>query len=171
MVSEDRICVGAFAGAFGVRGEVRLKSFCTEPEDITTYGPLWTEDGGTSFEIAIERPGKNEFIASVVGVRTKEAADALKGTRLYADRDALPSLPDDEFYHVDLIGLTVQDAGGREVGKVVSVQNHGAGDLLEISGPGMKTPALLPFTLANVPTVDLTAARVVIDPPEGVLPE
>ena len=43
-MSEDRICVGAFAGAFGVRGEVRLKSFCTEPEDITTYGPLWTED-------------------------------------------------------------------------------------------------------------------------------
>ena len=48
-MSEDRICVGAFAGSFGVGGEVRVKSFCAEPEDIETYGTLWTEDGARSF--------------------------------------------------------------------------------------------------------------------------
>lgn len=104
-------------------------------------------------------------------MNTKEDADALRGTQLYADRDALPSLPDDEFYHTDLIGLAVFDSGGRELGRVTAVHNHGAGDLLEVSGPGLKTPALIPFTREAVPTVDLTAGRIISDPPEGIFPE
>ncbi|MEJ2003130.1 MAG: ribosome maturation factor RimM [Maritimibacter sp.] len=167
-MSEKRICVGAFAGAFGVKGEVRLKSFCADPED---YGALYTEDGSASYEVEITRAVKNGFSANVSGVRTKEEADALKGVRLFADRDALPSLPDDEFYHTDLIGLEVFDAGGKALGKVSSVENHGAGDLLEITGPGLQNPALLPFTHAAVPTVDLTAGRIIADPPEGIFPE
>lgn len=170
-MSEERICVGAFSGSFGVHGEVRLKSFCATPEDIATYGPLWAEDGVRRFELSITRAVKNGFAARVEGVSSKEDADALRGLRLYADRDALPSLPDDEFYHADLVGLTVLDAGGATRGRVSAVHNHGAGDLLEITGPGLKAPVLLPFTLANVPTVDLAAGRVVIDPPDGAFPE
>lgn len=167
-MSDERICVGAFAGSFGVQGEVRLKSFCADPEAIETYGPLTTEDGTGSYEVQITRAVKNGFSARVSGVRTKEEADALKGVRLFAGRAALPNLPDDEFYHADLIGLAVFDAGGAALGSVTAVHNHGAGDLLEITGPGMKTPALLPFTQAAVPTVDLTAGRIVVDPPEGI---
>ena len=170
-MSETRICVGAIAGAFGVNGEVRLKSFTAEPEAIAGYGPLWTEDGAQSFTVEITRPVKNGFAARLGGVASKEAADALRGTRLFADRDALPSLPDDEFYHADLIGLAVHDTGGHLLGRVTAVHNHGAGDLLEISGKGSKTPALLPFTRTAVPTVDLTAGRIVADPPEGVFPD
>lgn len=167
----DRICVGAIAGAFGVHGETRLKSFTADPEAIADYGPLYTEDGSQSFEITLTRPVKQGFAAHLSGVTTKEQADALKGLRLYADRDRLPSLPDDEFYHADLIGLPVYDTGGAELGRVKTVQNHGAGDLLEIHGPGLKATVLLPFTLANVPTVDLAAGRIVADPPEGLFPE
>ncbi len=170
-MNDERICVGVIAGAFGVKGEVRLKSFCAEPEDIATYGPLWTEDDSRSFTVEIARPVKNGFAAMVSGVATKEAADALRGTRLFADRAALPSLPDDEYYHADLIGLDVVDTGGAALGRVTAVHNHGAGDLLEIAGPGLKNPALLPFTRAAVPTVDLAARRIVADPPEGVFPE
>lgn len=164
----DRVCVGTVAGAFGVRGEVRLKSFCAEPTDIAAYGPLTTEDGSRSFEITLTRPVKSGFAARLSGVPTKEAADALRGTRLYAPRDALPSLPDDEFYHADLIGLTALDTGGATLGKVAAVLNHGAGDLLELRGPGLKGSVLVPFTRAAVPTVDLATGRVIIDPPEGL---
>ena len=170
-MSEDRICVGAIAGAFGVKGEVRLKSFTAEPEAIADYAPLTTEDGARSFAVEIIGPVKNGFAARLTGVATKEEADALRGVRLFAPRAALPALPDDEFYHADLIGLAVVDPGGRTLGTVTAVHNHGAGDLLEISGPDLKTPALLPFTRAAVPTVDLTAGRIVADPPEGVFPE
>lgn len=165
-MATDRICVGAISGAFGIKGEVRLKSFCAEPEAIAAYAPLWTEDGGRSFAVTITRSIPGGLAARLSGVATKEAADALRGTSLFADRSKLPNLPDDEFYHADLIGLDVLDTGGAKIGTVRAVFNHGAGDILEIFAPGRKTALLLPFTRAIVPTVDLTAGRIIVDPPE-----
>lgn len=166
-MGENRICVGVFAGAFGVRGDVRLKSFCAEPDAIASYGPLSSEDGTRAFSIHLVQPIKQGFAVRVAGVSTREEADALSGTRLFVPRETLPSLPDDEFYHTDLIGLDVFDTGGERLGKVGAVYNHGAGDVIEIEG---KTkPILLPFTRAAVPTVDLEAGRIIADPPEGVL--
>lgn len=165
---KEQVCVGALAGAFGVRGEVRLKSFCVPPEAIADYGPLSTEKGDKSFEVTITGQVNNGLSARLSGVNSKEAADALRGIRLFVNRDALPSLPDDEFYHADLIGLAAFDAGGEKLGRIKAVLNHGAGDLLELDcGPG-KSSVLVPFTLAIVPTVDLSAGHVVIDVPEGL---
>jgi 16S rRNA processing protein RimM len=161
----DRIVVGAVAGAFGVKGEVRLKSFCAEPEDIASYSPLHGEDG-TEYTVKITRQVKGGFAARLSGIRFKDQADALKGTKLYADRDLLPKLPDDEYYYADLIGLEVLDTGGERLGKIAAVQNHGAGDIIEVRGPALKSALLLPFTQEVVPTVDLNASRVIVDPPE-----
>jgi 16S rRNA processing protein RimM len=167
MSNPDRVCVGAIAGSFGVKGEVRLKSFCTEPEAIAAYGPLWTEDGSRSFKVTLTRPVAGGLGARLSGVATKEEADALKGTSLYVGREKLPSLGDDEFYHADLIGLEVMDTGGAPLGTLRAIHNHGAGDLLEVLGPGMKSALLLPFTRAVVPTVDLAARRIIVDLPES----
>lgn len=164
----DRVCVGAIAGSFGVKGEVRLKSFCADPEAIATYGALSDEAGVQSWTIKITRPVKGGFAARLGGVIRKEDADALRGTRLYAPRAALPDLDDDEYYYTDLIGLDVMDTGGVFLGRVKSVLNHGASDLLEVAAPGQKQPVLLPFTQANVPTVDLGKGLVVADPPAGL---
>lgn len=159
----DRICVGAIAGSFGVRGEVRLKSFCADPAAIADYGPVSTEDG-RSFKISLTRPVSGGLGARLSGVATKEEADALRGTRLYVSRERLPALGDDEFYHSDLIGLEVRDTGGALLGKVIAVHNHGADDIIEVQGKGESL--LLPFTRAVVPTVDLATGRIVADPPE-----
>ncbi|GGB88878.1 ribosome maturation factor RimM [Marivita lacus] len=164
----EKICVGAIAGAFGVRGEVRLKSFTAIPEDIASYAPLESEDGTRSFSVKVTRQVKNGLAARLSGITTKEEADALRGTQLFVPRDRLPSLPDDEFYHTDLIGLEVTDTGGAPLGKVLSVINNGADDLLELSAPGQKQTVLLPFNKAVVPTVDLAHGRIVADPPEGL---
>ena len=167
-MSQDRICVGAITGAFGVAGEVRLKSFCAEPTAIADYGPLSTKDGARSFTVKLTRPVSGGLGARLSGVKTKEEADALRGTELYVDRARLPKLPDDEFYHSDLIGLEAVDTGGVVLGRVVAVHNHGAGDILEIGGAGRKSALMLPFTLAAVPAVDLGAGRIVVDLPEGL---
>ena len=158
----DRVCVGAIAGAFGVKGEVRLKSFTTEPNDIVTYSPLWTEDGTRSFAVRLTRPVTGGLGVRLSGVETREDAEALKGVTLWADRDKLPSLPDDEFYHADLIGLEVLDTGGKLLGRVKAIYDHGAGDILEVTGA---QTLLLPFTREIVPTVDLAAGRIIVDPP------
>jgi len=159
----ELICVGAIAGAFGVRGEARIKSFCAEPAAIAGYCPLVTEDG-RSFDLTITRSVKEGFAARLSGVATCEDAEALKGTRLYAPRERLPALPDDEFYHADLIGLSVVDTGGADLGKVRAVHDFGAGDMLDVVG-GAK-PLMLPFTHAVVPTVDMAAGRLVVDTEE-----
>lgn len=168
MSQPDRICVGAIAGAFGVAGELRLKSYCAEPTAIADYGPLFTEDGSRSFGVTLTRPVAGGLGARLTGVRTKEEADALKGVQLYADRARLPRLPDDEFYHADLIGLEVRDTGGAVLGTLRAIHNHGAGDILEVFGPGRKTALMVPFTLAAVPTVDLASGRIIVDLPEGL---
>jgi 16S rRNA processing protein RimM len=167
-MTDGRICVGAISGAFGVKGDVRLKSFCAEPSAMATYGPLWSEDGARSFTVRITGTVPGGLAGRLSGVATKEQADALRGTPLYADRARLPHLPDDEFYHADLIGLVVSDPGGARLGTVRAVHNHGAGDILEIHDPGRKSALLLPFTKIIFPTVDLTAGRIVADPPTEV---
>ncbi len=162
----DLICIGAIAGSFGVSGEVRLKSFCSEPTDIASYGPLSTEDGSRQFQITLTRPVSGGLGARIEGVKTKEQADALRGTSLYVARNRLPGLPDDEFYHADLIGLSAYDPGGELIGKVTAIYNHGAGDIVEISPVRHKSALLLPFTTAIVPNVDLAAGRVVVNLPD-----
>lgn len=164
----DKVCVGAITGSFGVRGEARVKSFCAEPAALGDYGPLSDETGARSFALTITRPLNGGFAVRLSGVKTKEAADALKGTRLYAARDALPALPDDEFYQADLIGLAVVDTGGADRGQVHAVLNHGAADLLEVRRTGESGTTLVPFTKEIVPTVDLSSGRIVVDPPEGL---
>ena len=164
----DLIAVGTISGAYGVRGEVRIKSFCAVPEDIEGYSPLATDEGRV-IHLSILRPIKNGFVVRIAEISTKEHADEMKGTVLYARREQLPSLPDDEFYHTDLMGLDVFDTGGNSLGKVKAVQNHGATDLLELHLPGRTQTVLLPFTREIVPTVDLDAGRIVADPPEGLI--
>ncbi len=170
MANDKKICVGAIMGAFGVKGEVRLKSFCTTPADIDGYGLLSNEDGSQSFDLTLTRPVKTGFAAKIKGIRYKDQADALRGVRLFVDRDVFPALPDDEFYHSDLVGLQMVDTGGEIIGRIKAVLNHGAGDILEVTGKDIKGSLLVPFTLAVVPTVDLAAKRVIADLPYGLRP-
>jgi 16S rRNA processing protein RimM len=163
----DRVIVGMIGGSFGVKGEVRLKSFCADPMAIADYTPLYTEHGDSIAQVLTGQL-KGGFTARLSGVVTKEDADALRNIALYADRAAMPSLPDDEYYYADLIGLAVLDTGGSKLGQVKSVVDHGAGALLELHVPGQSDTVLLPFTQAAVPTVDLAAGRIIADPPAGL---
>ena len=164
---KDHVCLGAVTGSYGVRGEARVKSFCAEPSAIGDYGPL-VDDSGRRYDLTVVRPVKGGYAVRLTGVTQKEAADTLRGQRLWVPRAALPALPEDEFYHSDLVGLDAVDTGGAVLGRVHAVHDHGAGDLLELRPRGAAA-VLVPFTQAIVPTVDLTARRLVIDAPEGLL--
>ena len=167
-MSDDKIVVGTLSGSFGVHGDVRLQSFCADPQAIADYTPLTRSDGTEIATIVIKGQTKGALIARIDGITTKEQADGLRGTELFATRDQLPNLPDDEFYHTDLVGLMTFDTGGTELGRVKAVQTNGSDDLLEIISPTQKDTVLVPFTQAIVPTVDLAAGRIVLDPPNGL---
>jgi 16S rRNA processing protein RimM len=101
-------------------------------------------------------------------VTTREGAEALARTKLYIARALLPEREADEWYHADLIGLTAIGQDGIEIGKVVAVQNFGAGDLIEIAPAAGGATVLIPFTRDTVPDVDVEGGRLTLDPPEGL---
>ncbi|MBL4852619.1 MAG: 16S rRNA processing protein RimM [Robiginitomaculum sp.] len=162
MTKNPLICVAVCAGAFGVRGEIKVKSFTDEPKDCFAYGLLRGEAGNIFLSITAHRPVKNGFAVFADKVKTREQAQALSGTKLYVYRNDMPDPDEDEFYFEDLIGLEVKTADGKRMGKILAVHNHGAGDLLEISGTKDTPEFYHPFTKKAVPKVDIKARRVVI---------
>ncbi len=168
----DLVLVGAVAGAFGVRGEVRVKSFTATPEDLFDYAPFRDEQGEVVLTVQSWRHLKDGFAAYTHEATSREDAARLKSTRLYARRDVLPDLEDDEFYHADLIGMAVRDLENAPLGVVRAVHNFGATDLLEIANtPGASAAWYLPFTKALAPHVDLTRREIVADPPPDFIPK
>jgi 16S rRNA processing protein RimM len=169
-LTDDLVLVGAIAGAFGVQGEVRLRSFTAEPDAIVDYAPFFHEDGRVALTPTSWRPIKDGIAVIAAEVATREDAMALRNTKLYVPRAALPPAEEDEFYHVDLIGLSVEALDGAPLGKVRSVI-PGPQDLLDIEGtPGAKSSWFLPFTKALVPVVDLAGKRLVAEVPLGLIP-
>src|SRR4051812_11182817 len=115
---KQMILLGAIAGVHGVRGEVKVKSFTADPLAIATYGPLY-DDQGRKFDLKLTQKAAKDaiVIAKIGGIADRNAAEALKGMRLYAPREVLPAIDDaDEFYAIDLIGLAVEDRSGRKLG-------------------------------------------------------
>ncbi|MBK20124.1 MAG: 16S rRNA processing protein RimM [Rhodospirillaceae bacterium] len=164
----NRICVGRIAGAHGVQGLIRINSYTEEPMDVAAYGPVTDEDGERMFELEAKRMAKTQVLARIKGVTDRNAAEALRGLRLYVSRDVLPPASDDEFYWEDLVGLSAKTVDGKSLGKVLSVQEFGAGAMLEI-GKRRGGSTLVPFTQEVVPSVDIDAGNLIIDPPAGLL--
>lgn len=163
-MSSDRVCLGAFAGAHGVRGEALIKAFTDDAASIADYGPVETEDQDRSFTLKFIRETKPGFaLVRSPDIKTREDAIALKGVRLYVARDALPAPEADEFYLIDLVGLAARFSDGRPAGGIKAVHDFGAGDLLEITNvPDVKGPRLIPFTREAVPDVNLKEGYIVV---------
>ncbi len=162
--ANTRVCLGAFAGAHGVKGHAKIKTFTESPEGVAAYGPVATEDGARSFTLKIVKILADGFvIASAPEIKSREDAQALKGVSLYVNRDVLPAPEEDEFYLNDLVGLKAFDDTGAPMGVVKAVYNFGAGDLLELGAiPGVKGVRLVPFTKEAVPAVSLAQRRVTV---------
>lgn len=154
------VLIGRVAGAFGVRGEVRIAAFGDDPKALLTYRDLKRRDGSPAFTLLSGRAAKGDLIATTEPLMVKEAIDALRGLDLYVDRDRLPPPEEDEFYLTDLIGLRVQTPDGEALGAVKAVQNFGAGDILEIEPEGGEA-FYLPFTRDAVPEVRLSEGLIV----------
>lgn len=162
--AKKRVCLGAIAGAHGVKGEVKIKTFTATPEAVAAYGPVETEDGGRRFTLTVIRALKGGLLlARAPEIKSREEAQALKGARLYVDRDKLPATAEDEFYFDDLVGLAAFDETGAALGVVAAVYNFGAGDMIELKGvPGVDGARLVVFTRQNVPAVDVDGGKIVV---------
>jgi 16S rRNA processing protein RimM len=164
---QDRVLLGEIGAAQGLKGEVRLRSYTQDPAAIAGYGALEDEQG-RAIEIEHVRVTPKALIARIKGITTREGAEALVHTKLYIDRARLPAREEDEWYHLDLIGLAAIGQDGVEIGTVVALHNFGAGDIVEIKPAGGGSTVLVPFTHDTVPEVDVEGGRLTVVPPEGL---
>lgn len=177
----DSLEVGYVAGSHGVRGTVRIHLHASESTAVEAGRTLiLCREGEPERRCVVDSvavvPGKaNRLRVELEGVRGRDAADALRGYTVKVQRDELPPLADDEFYLVDAIGLPVErdHNGARQaLGTIVGVTTNGAQDLYEVRwrGPnGRNQEWLLPILPHTI--VELSAERVVVDLPLGLLPE
>lgn len=162
MNTENRVCLGAIVGVHGIKGEVKVKSFTEIDRDIDKYGVLENEDASKKFTIKVVGHSKELLRVKVQGCDDRNAAEILVGNGLYVSRSLLPELPEEEFYHADLIGLDAQNSAGEVIGKVNGIYNFGAGDLLEVK---MVSGALemVPFTKQYVPVVNIKDGFIIVE--------
>lgn len=153
-VAAAAVTLGAVIGAHGVAGEVRLKVFA---DDLAVFKSF----NGGSLTLRSLRPTPQGAIARFAEVADRTAAEALRGTALTVPRDALPPLGEGEYYHADLLDLAVETPDGAPVGRVVLIDNFGAGDVLEIEKPDGKR-FMVPMRPEAVP--EWSADRLILDP-------
>jgi 16S rRNA processing protein RimM len=162
----DLVLLGRIAGAQGLKGEVRINSFTANPEDIAAYGPLTGADGRQFVVERVRHLKDGAVVALLAGVTDRGAAEALRGTELYVAREQLPETDTDEWYYEELVGLKAVSPEGAVLGEVLSVQNFGAGDLLEIREADKRQSRFVPFTQGVVPVVDVKAGQLILRMPE-----
>jgi 16S rRNA processing protein RimM len=163
------IAVGVFGAPQGVRGEVRIKAHTTDPDALGAYGPLSDAAGTKVFKIVALRRLKREMVvARIEGVSDRDAAKKLEGVELFARRENLPAIAEDEFYHADLVGLEAVSFAGQAIGRIVALRNFGAGDILEIAPAAGGETRFLPFTKRVAPLIDIAGRRIVIVPPREI---
>ena len=167
MSEPDRlVLVARVSGAFGVKAEVRIRTYTDSPLAVLNFRNLLRVNGEPGLTLVSGRSFKDGLIARAKEIATKEQADALKGLELYAPRSALPAADADEFYLADLIGLRAETPDGTPLGVVKAVPNFGAGDILEIQPPGRKATWMIAFTADSAPEIDVPGGRIVLVRPE-----
>ncbi|USI73076.1 ribosome maturation factor RimM [Sphingomonas morindae] len=126
-MDDRQVTLAAITGAHGIAGEVRLKLFT---EDLAAYPQL--RAGDRTLTLKALRPGANGAVARFAEITDRTAAEAMRGTPLTVPRAALPPLGEGEYYHADLIDQPALATDGEALGRIVAVENYGAGDLIEI---------------------------------------
>lgn len=169
-MSEELLLIGQIGAPFGVRGQVKVKSFTDRPDHIARHVRtllIGAERAAyTLRRLSVHKPGL--LIAELQGVTTREAADELRGAEVYIRAAEAAPLAADEYFLHDLVGLEVQTAEGELIGKVREVLETGAGEVLVIARQG-QSDALVPMVNDFIAELDIAGGKVVIRPIEGLL--
>ncbi len=170
----DAVEVARIGEAWGVKGWIKLLPFSADPQALFSSKRWYVQasdrgprafDGTALLRVREAREHSGAVVAQVDGVDDRDAAQALRGARIFVQRSSFPSTSEDEYYWVDLIGLEVVNRQGESLGQVkellqtaaqvVLVLRYGSGDAwLE---------RMIPFVAAHVDAVDLDGKRITVD--------
>lgn len=156
------LCIGVIVKAQGIRGEVKVQPLTDDPRRFTALETVYLDDRGTrSLQVQSARAAAGWAYLKIAGVDDRDAAETLRGTRLYVDRAHAVSLEADTYFVVDLIGCDVVDLSGARVGEIADVLQPGGNDVYVVKGPGGER--LIPAIRQVVRAVDVAAGVVTVD--------
>lgn len=173
---EDAIEVGRVLGAWGIQGGIKVKPFAADPQalfstkrwylrpsEVMRPGPPLAAPPAL-LHVTMAREQGDSIVATARELPDRNAAEALKGARVFVSRASFPTPDEGEYYWIDLIGLDVFTRDGRALGRVEGLLETGPHCVLSIRLPGEKgEPTLVPFVPAYVDKVDLAAKRIDVD--------
>jgi 16S rRNA processing protein RimM len=170
------IVIAKINSAFGIKGLIKLTSFTNNPVDFIKYSGKVFDQKGQKYELKIvnQIPNKNNnsFIIQIPGITDRTQAELLSGVELLMARDNLRNTNKDEFYYIDLIGLDVINVDQHKIGKVIAVNDFGAGGIVEIKfDANFDNPDKLEnfsFTNQNFPTINLEKGFLILNLPEMI---
>lgn len=183
---EDAVEVGRIVDAWGIKGWLKVQPFASDPQALFSSRRWFVRPPEAS---GVKRPAvpRGDFpsllkvtqakehgegvVAQVQGVESRNDAEALRGARLFVGRSSFPTAGEDEFYWVDLIGLTVVNRQGDTLGTVVGLLDTGPHSVLRVAPTGAHAPVaapeseerLIPFVAAYVDDVSLALKRITVD--------
>ncbi len=159
----QQLIVGEVAGAFGVKGWVKIYSHTEPPQNILDYGPwlLNGQDGSKEYKVLSGRVNRSFVIASLEGVDDRDKALKLKACKISVPRDSLPPLEPGHYYWADLLGLRVENLDGAELGTIINMMSTGANDVI-VAKAGHER--LIPFVMGRfVKEVNLAEGKMLVD--------
>jgi 16S rRNA processing protein RimM len=160
---QDRVSMGHVAGAFGVRGWLKVLSGAEPAAALLDYSPwLLLRDGEwKSYKVLDGGVHGKGLVAHLEGVDDRDQAELLRGAEIAVERARLEPLGEGEYYWADLIGLRVVTTQGVELGRIERLMETGANDVLVVRG---ERERLIPYLRPEVVTaVDLAAGTLQVD--------
>ena len=161
MSKQNLIEIGSFVGVHGIKGEVKLKSFTEIPENIFSFKEIFIETSDDPIKLNFVRKFKQIFVCKIENVETRSDAENFTGLKLFVSRESFPKLNDEEFYHSDLLNFQVYNLNKESFGKIISLENFGAGLLAEVK-KNNKT-FYLPIGKAFLKEIDYENEQIILD--------
>jgi len=176
---EDAVEVGRVLDAWGVKGWIKVQAFASDPQALFSsrrwfLKPAQPQQGvklpataaaaiPSLLKVTAVKEHGDGIVAQVQDVADRSGAEALRGARIFVSRGSFPTADKDEYYWVDLIGLTVVNREGQTLGTVAGLIDTGPHSVLRLEAPTPAEERLIPFVGAYVDDVDLAQRRITVD--------
>lgn len=165
MEKKDKlISAGKISSPHGVKGQVKIYSYLEYPEKFSEYKKFYFSNG-EEVKLKYHFANKNFAVVSINAIADRDEVHKLNGKEIFIKRSQLKKLDQNQYYQQDLLGKKILLFGsGEEVGEVLSIQNFGAGDLIEMGYKGERQFVI--FNTKNFPEIDTKSGLIYFSPPE-----
>ena len=169
---ENKVAIGEVVSPSGFKGQFKIKSFTEKKDDFFKYGPISISDKFVDINLVKIKSSKDMFVVSYDKITTKEEAEEIRGATILVDRERLPAIDNTEtFYHYDLINMNVYDEKNIYLGTVISIDNYGSDDVIEIKSDVSDSTMLISLNKKFIDQIDLIEKNFLVKNVEGYFNE